>query len=80
MDAYRRGSWKALRLPLPYGNSQWQLYNLNEDPGEVNDLAAQYPELTTELAQGWQRYVEQNGVIHPNHPVAYARPVSIGRY
>ena len=80
MDAYRRGSWKALRLPLPYGNNQWQLYNLHEDPGEVNDLAAQYPELTTELAQGWQRYAKQNGVIHPNQPVAYARPVKPGRF
>jgi len=80
MDAYRRASWKALRLPLPYGNNQWQLYNLHEDPGEVNDLAAQYPELTTELAQGWQRYAKQNGVIHPNKPVAYARPVKPGRF
>jgi arylsulfatase len=80
MDAYRRGHWKALRLPEPYGTGEWQLYNLAEDPGEVNDLAAQYPDLTSELAQGWQQYAETNGVIRPNQPVAYARPVSEGKY
>jgi len=80
MDAYRRGNWKALRLPPPYGSGDWQLYNLTEDPGEVHDLAAQNPDLVAELALGWKAYAEANGVIHPDTPVAYARPVSEGRY
>jgi len=80
MDAYRRGNWKVLRLPSPYGNGEWQLYNLAEDPGEVQDLAAQHPGLVTELAMGWTTYAEANGVIHPETPVAYGRPVSEGRY
>ncbi len=80
MDAYRRGHWKALRLPPPYGNGNWQLYNLAEDPGEVRDVAAQHPDLVAELALGWTAYAEANGVIHPDTPVAYARPVSGGRY
>jgi len=76
MDAYRRGDWKVLRLPEPYGNGQWQLYNLAEDPGEVNDLSPQNPELVNELTRAWEGYAEANGVIRPNQPVAYARPVS----
>ena len=76
MDAYRRGDWKALRLPRPYGNDRWQLYNLAEDPGETRDLAAQNPDLVTELDQAWREYAEANGVIRPSEPVAYGRPVS----
>ncbi|MBD3853215.1 MAG: sulfatase-like hydrolase/transferase, partial [Acidobacteria bacterium] len=80
MDAYRRGPWKVLRLPPPYGNGDWQLYNLDKDPGEVQDVAAEHPDLVAELALGWAAYAEANGVIHPEMPVAYARPVSDGKF
>jgi arylsulfatase len=80
MDAYRRGNWKVLRLPPPFGNGDWQLYNLAEDPGEIQDVAAQHPDLVAELALGWTAYAEANGVIHPDTPVAYARSVSEGKY
>jgi len=80
MDAYRRGDWKVLRLPPPFGNGDWQLYNLAEDPGEIQNVAAQQPDLVAELALGWSEYAEANGVIHPNTPVAYSRPVSAGKY
>jgi len=80
MDAYRRGNWKILRLPPPFGNGDWQLYNLTEDPGEIQDMAAQHPDLVAELTLGWTAYAEANGVIHPSTPVAYARPVSGGKY
>ncbi|MCP4247136.1 MAG: sulfatase-like hydrolase/transferase, partial [bacterium] len=64
MDAYRRGDWKVLRLPAPFGNGDWQLYNLAEDPGEVQDMAAQHPDLVAELSLGWSEYAEVNEVIH----------------
>ena len=80
MDAYRRGNWKVLRLPPPYGNGEWQLYNLAKDPGEVNDLATQNHDLVMELSQAWERYAEANGVIRPSDAVAYARPISGRKY
>ena len=80
MDAYRRGNWKVLRLPPPFGNGDWQLYNLAEDPGEVRDVAAEHTDLVAELELGWTVYAEANGVIHPETPVAYARPVSNGKF
>jgi len=80
MDAYRRGNWKALRLPEPFGTGDWQLYNLSEDPGEQHDLAAQNEKLVEELSQSWERYAEENGVIRPSSPTAYARPVSGRKY
>lgn len=80
MDAFRRGDWKILRLPEPYGNGSWQLYHLGDDPGETRDLADQHPQRVQQLAEGWDKYAAANGVVHPNIPVAYARPVADGRY
>ncbi|BBX96392.1 arylsulfatase [Mycobacterium lacus] len=61
--AVRRGDWKALYLPTPYGPGTWQLYDLSRDPGEIDDLAAARPEKLAELLALWDRYVEDNGVI-----------------
>ena len=38
------------------------------------------PDLVAELELGWTAYAEANGVIHPETPVAYARPVSDGKF
>jgi arylsulfatase len=78
MDAYRKGNWKALRLPEPYGNGDWQLYDLAADPGEVNDLSSQFPDRTGALAKAWEAYADTNGVIRPNAATAYSKPV-VGR-
>jgi arylsulfatase A-like enzyme len=61
--AIRRGDWKALYLPEPYGPGAWQLYDLSADPGEIDDLAAARPEKLAELLALWDRYVEDTGVI-----------------
>jgi len=78
MDAYRRGHWKVLRLPEPYGSGDWQLYDLAADPGEVHDLASEFPDRARALAKAWEEYAESNGVIQPNAATAYAKPV-VGR-
>lgn len=78
MDAYRQGNWKALRLPEPFGNGDWQLYDLASDPGEINDLAANYPERVDMMAKAWAAYATLNGVIQPDAPTFYAKPV-VGR-
>jgi len=78
MDAYRKGDWKVIRLPQPYGNGEWQLYDLAADPGEINDLSSDFPERAGALAKTWEDYAISNGVIQPNVATAYARPV-VGR-
>ena len=80
MDAYRNGDWKILRLPPPFGNGDWQLYDLAADPGETNDLATRRPELVESLAEMWETYAQINGVIRPDELVAYSRPVSPGKF
>jgi len=78
MDAYRQGDWKVLRLPQPYGNGDWQLYDLATDPGELHDLAVEFPDRTRTLANAWDDYAAANGVIRADEPTAYAKPV-VGR-
>ena len=78
MDAYRKGHWKVLRLPEPFGNGDWQLYDLATDPGELHDLASEFPERAGALAKSWEDYARSNGVIQPNVATAYAKPI-VGR-
>jgi arylsulfatase A-like enzyme len=80
MDAWRQGDRKILRLPSPYGNNDWQLYDLTRDPGETNDIAEDNPDLVRKLAVKWEHYAKTNEVVHPDKPVAYGKPVSPGKY
>jgi arylsulfatase len=64
--AIRQGDWKISLLYQPMGTHDWQLFNLAEDPGEQYDLAAKFPEKTTQLVALWDEYVEMNGVIIGN--------------
>jgi len=61
--AYIKGNWKILRLGQPFGNGTWQLYDLEKDPGEINDLSQQFPEKRDSLINDWMKYAEENGVI-----------------
>ena len=51
-----RGRHKIVNLPRPgfLGVTPWQLYDLQEDPGESHDLAADNPELVAELVREWE--------------------------
>lgn len=61
--AIRRDQYKAIWLRSPEGTAAWQLYDLEADPGEVDDLAGQYPELLAELVAAWSRYAAEAGVV-----------------
>ena len=80
MDAWLEGDMKLVRLPSPYGNGKWQLYNLLSDPGERNDLAEEMPEVVAKFEAKWQDYARANEVVHPDKPIAYGKPVKPGRY
>jgi arylsulfatase A-like enzyme len=61
-QALRKGNWKALLIPPPYGPGEWQLYDLQKDPGETTDLSQQYPLKMQELIRHWDEYVTECGV------------------
>ncbi|EXJ94419.1 arylsulfatase [Capronia coronata CBS 617.96] len=60
--ALRKGNWKAVMIPEPYGPGKWQLYNLDKDPGETDDLGASLPDKLQELLKHWDDYVRDVGV------------------
>jgi arylsulfatase A-like enzyme len=56
--ALRAGDWKLVRNPgrNPRNASDaWQLYNLAEDVGETQDLAAKHPEKLKQLTTAWEQ-------------------------
>ncbi|MDX2377526.1 arylsulfatase [Microbacterium sp. LRZ72] len=57
--AIRRGGWKLVRED----GSDWELYDLENDRTELDDVAAQHPELVEELATQWQEWADAHGVI-----------------
>lgn len=46
----------------PFGDHEWELYDLRTDRTETRDLAGEHPELVAELAEGWERAARENQV------------------
>jgi arylsulfatase len=61
--AVRKGKWKIIKIERPFGNGSFQLFNIENDPTESNDLSAQYPEKYFEMLEHWKAYVKDNGVV-----------------
>ena len=78
--AIRKGQWKILQIPAndlwephkpleePY---DWQLFNLAEDPAEINNLADSNPEKLREMLEHWKQYERDYGVIIPDRIWGY---------
>ncbi len=79
--AIRHGDWKIVYLPShEYRESMippvalldtWQLYNLSNDPAEMQDLASTNPEKLAELKEYWEEYAAENNVILPDWTSGY---------
>jgi arylsulfatase len=63
LKAFFVGEWKILWMPPPFGPGEWELFNLREDPAEMNDLSGEYPEKLAEMIALWEAYKEDNGVL-----------------
>ena len=79
-QAIRKGDWKILYIPsipsrdvrLPILKpGRWQLYNLAEDPAEMNDLANTNPEKLREMLALWEQYTTENNFIYPDSLTGY---------
>jgi arylsulfatase A-like enzyme len=74
-QAIRQGNWKMVTQAPPIGTGDWQLYNLEDDPTEINDLASHHPEKIVELTKLWEDYKSANNIILPiNGENPYALP------
>jgi arylsulfatase len=69
--AVRKGKWKLVsefpgtwKTFYPYPKSgAWELYDMEEDRGELDDLAAERPEVVEELAAIYERWAEASMVV-----------------
>ncbi len=58
-----KGDFKLVKVTAPVGDGQWHLYNLQTDPGEVNDLAPQMPERFKAMRADYEHYAKTHGVL-----------------
>ena len=56
-------AYKAVSIAPPYGNGDWQLYNVVDDPGETLDIAKAQPEVLKKLQTAWDTYARDVGVV-----------------
>jgi arylsulfatase A-like enzyme len=57
--AVRRGRYKLVgHAPYTAGIDELELYDLQKDPYEIDDLSVSFPQVTRELKQGFDRWYE----------------------
>ncbi|KAI1274664.1 alkaline-phosphatase-like protein [Xylaria sp. FL0933] len=61
--AVRRGNWKITFVPAPKGPHKWELFDMKADPGEVNDLSEQFPDIMKEMLALWDEYKTEVGSV-----------------
>lgn len=59
------GDWKILSLRPPYGNGEWELFNIRQDPAESTNLASVEPERLQAMIDQYESYSREKGVIDP---------------
>ena len=59
------GEWKILSLRPPYGNGDWELFNISKDPAESTNLASLEPERLQSMIEQYEFYSREKGVIDP---------------
>jgi arylsulfatase len=89
---FYRDGWEVVTLHQPLTNfddSEWELYNLVEDPTELRDLATEQPEKLAELAAAWEQAAWDHQVfpldegsqikflIRPEWTSVFAEPVTL---
>ncbi len=89
---YYEDGWEVVTLhrPLtPFGDDEWELYDLTTDPVELVDRSADEPDRRRQLAEAWERGAWANQVypldegssikylVRPERSEVYRRPVRI---
>lgn len=73
LRAIRKGPWKAVWMHPPRGNNKWELFQVEEDPGEQINLAEKEPEKLKELVECWEVYYSETGILDYPFEFNYAK-------
>jgi arylsulfatase len=89
---FYRDGWEVVTNRKPrttFGDHEWELYHLADDPTETVDLAAAQPNRVAELSLGWHEAAVANNVypldegtgwrwtVRPERDEVFAQPVTI---
>ncbi|KAF5525332.1 putative sulfatase [Colletotrichum aenigma] len=73
LRAIREGKRKAVWLNKPRGKDDWELYDVEKDPAEMNDVSDKEPEVMRRLVNHWERYYAETGMTQtPEFPITKA--------
>jgi arylsulfatase A-like enzyme len=61
-SSIREGKWKLIYF---YAKQQWELYDLNADIGEKNNLLRKFPEISDRLARKLIKHLKDNKANYP---------------
>ena len=61
--AIRQDKWKLVSKWRPPEDGRWELYDIEADRSELNDLAAEMPDRVEEMAAKWQAWADRVGVV-----------------
>lgn len=61
----RQGRWKIVTTDGPFDESNFELFNVVADPGEMHNLAEAEPEVFADLLEIWRTRRKEMGIILP---------------
>lgn len=61
--AIREGKWKAVWIAKPRGNDEWELFDVESDPSELNDVSKSRLDVLDRLIQHWEQYYAETGMV-----------------
>lgn len=77
--ALRKGRWKIVTVN-PKDIALWELYDMENDRTETNDLAQSYPELVKEMVEEWTKMaIETSTIPWPDRANGRVNPVDKGK-
>ncbi|MEO0469270.1 MAG: sulfatase-like hydrolase/transferase [Bacteroidota bacterium] len=62
-SAYFLDGYKIVKNNIPLGDQTWHLHYLPDDPGEIQDLAPQQPDIFQKMLSKYEAYAKAVGVI-----------------
>ncbi|MBO9433740.1 arylsulfatase [Ruegeria sp. R13_0] len=62
-SAVFKGRYKLSQNPPPKGTGEWELYDTIADPSEINNLAAEMPDLVAEMQAFFDEYAEEVNLV-----------------
>ena len=68
-----KGKHKAVLTWPPEGSGKWELYDIEKDPAEFNDLSSVMPDVIERLKKDWDNYASSNGVAVFEKDIGYGR-------